>query len=176
MTTAVIGAGLIGGAIARHLVSGGEHVVVAARDEQHAAELAQELGDLASAAPVGDAPFFAAADGDSVYVSSDGGTVTVLDAATGQPSGDPIDAGGSLRGMNDTCVPLLFAILSYWLIGFALACWLGFRTSSRAGRMPSCRSACSSTLCASPAGRAGCRSAATGRPARPSPRSCRRRW
>src|SRR5213075_1758659 len=38
-------------------------------------------------------------------------------------------AAGSLRGMNDTRVPLLFAILSYWLIGFALACWLGFRTS-----------------------------------------------
>ncbi|OCK57801.1 MATE family efflux transporter [Bradyrhizobium sp. LMTR 3] len=38
-------------------------------------------------------------------------------------------AAGSLRGMNDTRVPLLFAILSYWLIGFACACWLGFRTS-----------------------------------------------
>ena len=31
--------------------------------------------------------------------------------------------------MNDTRVPLLFAILSYWLIGFACACWLGFWTS-----------------------------------------------
>ena len=39
---------------------------------------------------------------------------------------------GSLRGMNDTRVPLLFAILSYWLIGFALACWLAFWTSSGA--------------------------------------------
>ena len=29
-------------------------------------------------------------------------------------------AAGALRGMNDTRVPLLFAILSYWLIGFAL--------------------------------------------------------
>jgi len=35
---------------------------------------------------------------------------------------------GSLRGMNDTRIPLLFAILSYWLIGFSSACWLGFRT------------------------------------------------
>jgi MATE family multidrug resistance protein len=35
---------------------------------------------------------------------------------------------GSLRGMNDTRIPLLFAILSYWLIGFACACWLGFWT------------------------------------------------
>jgi MATE family multidrug resistance protein len=37
-------------------------------------------------------------------------------------------AAGSLRGMNDTRVPLLFAVTSYWLIGFALACLLGFRT------------------------------------------------
>src|SRR5207237_1708810 len=37
-------------------------------------------------------------------------------------------AAGALRGMNDTRVPLLFAILSYWLIGFACACWLGFWT------------------------------------------------
>ena len=35
---------------------------------------------------------------------------------------------GSLRGMNDTRIPLLFATLSYWLIGFPCACWLGFRT------------------------------------------------
>jgi multidrug resistance protein, MATE family len=38
-------------------------------------------------------------------------------------------AAGALRGMNDTRVPLLLAILSYWLIGFACACWLGFWTS-----------------------------------------------
>jgi putative efflux protein, MATE family len=37
-------------------------------------------------------------------------------------------AAGSLRGMNDTRIPLLFAILSYWLIGFPCACWLGFWT------------------------------------------------
>jgi MATE family multidrug resistance protein len=35
---------------------------------------------------------------------------------------------GSLRGMNDTRIPLLFATLSYWLIGFPCAWWLGFRT------------------------------------------------
>jgi len=29
-------------------------------------------------------------------------------------------------------VPLLFAILSYWLIGFACACWLGFWTPTGA--------------------------------------------
>jgi MATE family multidrug resistance protein len=37
-------------------------------------------------------------------------------------------AAGSLRGMNDTRMPLLFATISYWLIGFTLAYWLGFRT------------------------------------------------
>lgn len=37
-------------------------------------------------------------------------------------------AAGSLRGMNDTRIPLLFATLSYWLIGFPCAWWLGFWT------------------------------------------------
>ena len=37
-------------------------------------------------------------------------------------------AAGALRGMNDTRVPLLFAVISYWLIGFPIACLLGFRT------------------------------------------------
>jgi multidrug resistance protein, MATE family len=35
---------------------------------------------------------------------------------------------GSLRGMSDTRIPLLFATLSYWLIGFPCAWWLGFHT------------------------------------------------
>jgi MATE family multidrug resistance protein len=37
-------------------------------------------------------------------------------------------AAGSLRGMNDTRVPLIFAAIGYWLVGFPTACWLGFRT------------------------------------------------
>jgi multidrug resistance protein, MATE family len=37
-------------------------------------------------------------------------------------------AAGALRGMKDTSVPLLFAAVGYWLIGFTIACWLGFRT------------------------------------------------
>jgi MATE family multidrug resistance protein len=41
-------------------------------------------------------------------------------------------AAGALRGMNDTRVPLLFAMLSYWLIGFACACWLAFWTPTGA--------------------------------------------
>jgi predicted dinucleotide-binding enzyme len=55
MTTAIIGVGNIGGAVARHLVDGGEEVVLAAREEPDAAALAGELGPLASAAPVPEA-------------------------------------------------------------------------------------------------------------------------
>jgi 8-hydroxy-5-deazaflavin:NADPH oxidoreductase len=55
MTTAIIGVGNVGGALARHLVGGGEPVVLAARDEPAAAALAGELGSLASAASVPEA-------------------------------------------------------------------------------------------------------------------------
>ena len=37
-------------------------------------------------------------------------------------------AAGALRGMNDTRVPLLFAVISYWMIAFVLASALAFRT------------------------------------------------
>jgi multidrug resistance protein, MATE family len=33
---------------------------------------------------------------------------------------------GALRGMNDTRIPLLFAVISYWLIGFPAAYGLAF--------------------------------------------------
>ena len=62
MTTAIIGTGNIGGTLARHLVRGGEPVVLAARDEANAAALAEELGELARAATVEDA----IADADAV--------------------------------------------------------------------------------------------------------------
>jgi predicted dinucleotide-binding enzyme len=55
MTTAIIGTGNIGGTLARHLVRGGEPVVLAANNEANAAALAQELGDLARAASVQEA-------------------------------------------------------------------------------------------------------------------------
>jgi predicted dinucleotide-binding enzyme len=55
MPTAIIGVGNIGGAVARNLVQGGEGVVLAAKDDEHAANLASELGDHARAASVGDA-------------------------------------------------------------------------------------------------------------------------
>src|SRR5581483_8601313 len=35
-------------------------------------------------------------------------------------------AGGALRGLNDTRVPLLFSGLSFWAVGFVSCLWLGF--------------------------------------------------
>ena len=55
MATAIIGTGNIGGTLARHLVRGGEPVVLAAKDEANAAALARELGEFARAASVPEA-------------------------------------------------------------------------------------------------------------------------
>jgi predicted dinucleotide-binding enzyme len=55
LTTAIIGVGNIGSPLARHLVGGGEPVVLAARDKVRAEALAQELGPLARAGSVEDA-------------------------------------------------------------------------------------------------------------------------
>ena len=55
MTTAIIGVGNLGTALARHLVAGDELVVLAAKDRAHAEALANELGPNASAASVEDA-------------------------------------------------------------------------------------------------------------------------
>ena len=53
MNSAIIGVGNIGHTLAQHLVSGGEAVILAASDRPDA--LAQQLGDLASAAAVPEA-------------------------------------------------------------------------------------------------------------------------
>jgi predicted dinucleotide-binding enzyme len=55
LTTAIIGVGDLGGTVARHLVNGGESVVLAAADEAHAKALADELDSNASVASVEDA-------------------------------------------------------------------------------------------------------------------------
>jgi 8-hydroxy-5-deazaflavin:NADPH oxidoreductase len=60
MSTAIIGVGNLGSAVARHLVAGGESVVVAAKDESKAKALADELGPNARATSVEEA--IAAAD------------------------------------------------------------------------------------------------------------------
>jgi 8-hydroxy-5-deazaflavin:NADPH oxidoreductase len=51
LTTAIIGVGNLGSAVARDLVAGDEPVVLAAQDEAHAMELARELGPRATASP-----------------------------------------------------------------------------------------------------------------------------
>jgi 8-hydroxy-5-deazaflavin:NADPH oxidoreductase len=55
MTTAIVGVGNIGSSVARHLVAGGEPVVLTAKDESRAQALAEELGPLARAASAEDA-------------------------------------------------------------------------------------------------------------------------
>ena len=55
MTTAIIGVGNIGSAVAGHLVAGDEVVVVAAKDLSDAEAVAQRLGPRATAASVEDA-------------------------------------------------------------------------------------------------------------------------
>jgi len=55
LTTAIVGVGNIGSTLARHLVAGGESVVLAAKDGSRAEALADELGPLAHAASVEDA-------------------------------------------------------------------------------------------------------------------------
>ena len=52
MTTAIIGVGNIGKTVAGYLTSGGERVVLAARDESNAKALANQLGEMASATSV----------------------------------------------------------------------------------------------------------------------------
>ena len=66
MTTAIIGVGNLGSALAPHLVASGERVVLAAADESHAQALAGELGPNASAASVEDA----IADADVVVLAT----------------------------------------------------------------------------------------------------------
>ncbi len=65
LTTAVIGAGNIGSAIARNLVGGGETVVLAAKNATHAGALAEQLRPRARAATVEDA----LADADTVVLA-----------------------------------------------------------------------------------------------------------
>jgi 8-hydroxy-5-deazaflavin:NADPH oxidoreductase len=54
-TTAIVGVGNIGGALARHLSRGGESIVLAAKDRAHAEAVADQLGPRARAASIEDA-------------------------------------------------------------------------------------------------------------------------
>lgn len=54
-TTAIVGVGNIGSAVARHLSRGGESIVLAANDRARVDALAKELGPLARGASVEEA-------------------------------------------------------------------------------------------------------------------------
>jgi MATE family multidrug resistance protein len=53
-------------------------------------------------------------------------TLLVLGASFFITDGTQTVAGGALRGLNDTRVPLLFSAISFWGVGFLSCLWLGF--------------------------------------------------
>src|ERR1700674_4989740 len=69
----------------------------------------------------------AASAGDAMDLAA---TLLMVGATFFVADGIQTVAAGALRGMNDTRVPLVFAAISYWLIGFSaaygLAFWAGF--------------------------------------------------
>jgi predicted dinucleotide-binding enzyme len=106
MTTAIIGVGNIGGAVARNLVQGGESVVLAAKDDQHAAKVAGELGERARSASVGDA----IAQADAVVLAVWLDTIKELvpahaDALTGKVVIDPSNPIGFENGQVMRTLP-----------------------------------------------------------------------
>jgi multidrug resistance protein, MATE family len=55
-------------------------------------------------------------------------TLILIGATLFIPDGLQATASGALRGLKDTRVPLLFAVISYWLIGFSAAYAFAFLT------------------------------------------------
>ena len=53
-------------------------------------------------------------------------SLLVLGASFFVTDGAQTVAGGALRGLNDTRVPLLFSAVSFWVVGFLSCLWLGF--------------------------------------------------
>ncbi len=66
----------------------------------------------------------AAAAGETVALAA---TLLVLGATFSITDGVQSVAAGALRGLNDTSVPLAIAVLSFWVVGFAMSYVLGFR-------------------------------------------------
>ena len=54
-------------------------------------------------------------------------TLLALGASFFISDGVQAATGGALRGLNDTRMPLVMAVLSYWIVGFVGCVWLGFR-------------------------------------------------
>ncbi|HVX78738.1 MAG TPA: MATE family efflux transporter [Bradyrhizobium sp.] len=71
--------------------------------------------------------FFGTDDGANAAVELSA-TLLLIGATFFVADGVQSIAAGSLRGINDTRVPLLFAGIGYWLVGFTTACTLGFFT------------------------------------------------
>jgi MATE family multidrug resistance protein len=69
-------------------------------------------------------------------------TLLVLGASFFITDGAQTVAGGALRGLNDTRVPLVFSALSFWAVGF-VSSWCRLSGRSRHRR---CGSACRSAL------------------------------
>jgi 8-hydroxy-5-deazaflavin:NADPH oxidoreductase len=106
VTTAIIGVGNIGTAVARDLVRGGERVVLADRDESEAEALAADLGDLAAAAPVRDA--IGAADAVVLAIWLDQGrelVPTIADLLDGKVVVDPSNPIGFEDGKTVRTLP-----------------------------------------------------------------------
>src|SRR5262245_12179012 len=53
-------------------------------------------------------------------------TLLVLGASFFITDGAQTVAGGALRGLNDTRLPLVFSALSFWAVGFVSSYWLAF--------------------------------------------------
>ena len=66
----------------------------------------------------------AASAGDAVDLTA---TLLMVGATFFVADGIQAVAAGALRGLNDTRVPLVFAAISYWMIGFTAAYGLAFR-------------------------------------------------
>lgn len=56
------------------------------------------------------------------------GTYLVVAALFQVFDGGQVIGAGALRGLKDTRLPMLFAGISYWLVGLPVALWLGFGT------------------------------------------------
>src|SRR5207244_2448100 len=71
--------------------------------------------------------FFLGSEAPDPQTAALAASLLVLGASFFIADGVQTVAAGSLRGLNDTRIPLIFAAVSFWLIGFVL-CWIfGFR-------------------------------------------------
>ena len=70
--------------------------------------------------------FIGAAAPNSAATIALASTLLILGASFFVADGIQTIAAGALRGLNDTRMPMLFAVVSFWIIGFASAYTLAF--------------------------------------------------